>query len=50
MSKKNYDCVKSVRGMDTVNQSRISISSAKGLLNMPGQNNCFLNSAVQVSI
>lgn len=31
-------------------QSRMSISHAKGLLNMPGQNNCFLNSAVQVSI
>lgn len=29
-------------------QSRMSISHAKGLLNMPGQNNCFLNSAVQV--
>lgn len=25
-----------------------TISQAKGLLNMPGQNNCFLNSAVQV--
>ena len=30
--------------------SRMSISHAKGLLNKPGQNNCFLNSAVQVSI
>lgn len=29
-------------------QSRMSISHDKGLLNMPGQNNCFLNSAVQV--
>ena len=29
-------------------QSRMSISHVKGLLNMPGQNNCFLNSAVQV--
>ena len=29
--------------------SRMSISHAKGLLNMPGQNNCFLNSAVQVN-
>lgn len=27
---------------------RMSILDAKGLLNMPGQNNCFLNSAVQV--
>lgn len=26
-----------------------SVTSAKGLLNGPGQNNCFLNSAVQVS-
>lgn len=31
-------------------QSRMSISHDKGLLNMPGQNNCFLNSAVQVSV
>lgn len=31
-------------------QSRMSISHDKGLLNMPGQNNCFLNSAVQVSL
>ncbi|KPM06075.1 hypothetical protein QR98_0045480 [Sarcoptes scabiei] len=30
-------------------QSRMSISHDKGLLNMPGQNNCFLNSAVQVT-
>lgn len=30
-------------------QSRMSISHAKGLLNRPGQNNCFMNSAVQVS-
>lgn len=29
-------------------QSRMSISHAKGLLNRPGQNNCFMNSAVQV--
>ena len=26
-----------------------SVTSTKGLLNGPGQNNCFLNSAVQVS-
>jgi hypothetical protein len=32
-----------------VKPSRMSISHAKGLLNMPGQNNCFLNSAVQVN-
>ena len=31
-------------------QSRMSISHDKGLLNMPGQNNCFLNSAVQVCL
>lgn len=36
--------------IDTVrSQSRMSISHAKGLLNRPGQNNCFMNSAVQVS-
>ena len=28
---------------------RDSVAGAKGLLNEPGQNNCFLNSAVQVS-
>lgn len=28
---------------------RDSVAGAKGLLNAPGQNNCFLNSAVQVS-
>jgi hypothetical protein len=27
----------------------VSFTSTKGLLNGPGQNNCFLNSAVQVS-
>ena len=27
----------------------MSLSSTKGLLNAPGENNCFLNSAVQVS-
>ncbi|XP_015909044.1 serine-rich adhesin for platelets isoform X2 [Parasteatoda tepidariorum] len=29
-------------------RSSMSITNTKGLLNMPGQNNCFLNSAVQV--
>ncbi|KAG8181749.1 hypothetical protein JTE90_028287 [Oedothorax gibbosus] len=29
-------------------RNSISITNTKGLLNMPGQNNCFLNSAVQV--
>lgn len=29
---------------------RDSVAGAKGLLNAPGQNNCFLNSAVQVSV
>lgn len=28
----------------------VAITSTKGLLNGPGQNNCFLNSAVQVSV
>lgn len=28
----------------------VAFTSTKGLLNGPGQNNCFLNSAVQVSI
>lgn len=27
-----------------------SVTNAKGLLNAPGENNCFLNSAVQVSL
>ena len=27
-----------------------SFTNTKGLLNAPGQNNCFLNSAVQVSV
>lgn len=27
-----------------------AVSQAKGLLNMIGQNNCFLNSAVQVGV
>lgn len=31
-------------------RNSISITNTKGLLNMPGQNNCFLNSAVQVSV
>jgi len=30
--------------------SRDSMAYTKGLLNRPGQNNCFLNSAVQVKI
>lgn len=30
--------------------SRDSMAYTKGLLNGPGQNNCFLNSAVQVRI
>lgn len=30
--------------------SRDSMAYTKGLLNGPGQNNCFLNSAVQVNI
>lgn len=30
--------------------SRDSVAFTKGLLNGPGQNNCFLNSAVQVSV
>ncbi|GBM88256.1 Inactive ubiquitin carboxyl-terminal hydrolase 54 [Araneus ventricosus] len=29
-------------------RNSMSITNTKGLLNMPGQNNCFLNSAVQV--
>jgi hypothetical protein len=29
---------------------RMSISNSKGLLNAPGENNCFLNSAVQVRL
>ena len=29
-------------------KSHMSFSNAKGLLNGPGENNCFLNSAVQV--
>lgn len=29
--------------------SMISLALTKGLLNEPGQNSCFLNSAVQVS-
>lgn len=34
----------------TTNQFlRSSIASTKGLFNFPGQNNCFLNCAVQVS-
>ena len=31
-------------------QTTTTITQAKGLLNMPGQNNCFLNSAVQVGV
>lgn len=30
-------------------RNSMSITNTKGLLNMPGQNNCFLNSAVQVN-
>lgn len=32
------------------NEHNASFSSTKGLLNGPGQNNCFLNSAVQVTV
>lgn len=35
---------------DDLISPRDSMSGAKGLLNEPGQNNCFLNSAVQVRI
>lgn len=30
--------------------SMLSLAPTKGLLNEPGQNSCFLNSAVQVSV
>ena len=30
------------------NNSSASIAANKGLLNEPGENNCFLNSAIQV--
>lgn len=33
----------------TPSRDAASVTSSKGLLNRPGQNNCFLNSAVQVS-
>lgn len=36
-------------GVVEVVSPRDSVAGAKGLLNAPGQNNCFLNSAVQVS-
>ena len=34
---------------EDLSSPRDSVAGAKGLLNGPGQNNCFLNSAVQVS-
>lgn len=36
-------------GVADLASPRDSVAGAKGLLNAPGQNNCFLNSAVQVS-
>lgn len=35
---------------DPISPQNTSFTSTKGLLNGPGQNNCFLNSAVQVRI
>lgn len=37
-------------GVAEMASPRDSVAGAKGLLNAPGQNNCFLNSAVQVSV
>lgn len=34
----------------TPSRDSMAFTSTKGLLNGPGQNNCFLNSAVQVSL
>lgn len=39
----------SLMNMAPSRESVVSFTSTKGLLNGPGQNNCFLNSAVQVS-
>lgn len=35
---------------DTLDRHQSVAFSAKGLRNAPGENNCFLNSAVQVSL
>lgn len=43
-----FDCSSNSITPTIRSQSRMSISHTKGLLNKPGQNNCFLNSAVQV--
>lgn len=41
----NYNCLVNM----APSRESVAFTSTKGLLNGPGQNNCFLNSAVQVS-
>jgi len=43
-----YRCMKEYNHGPNSRMS-ITFNSSKGLTNAPGQNNCFLNSAVQVS-